>query len=139
MRRADARSIALTPRRDLVRIEGRFDDLLRDPRFAYAEGAYVEATYTDATYLIDVMPRLRERFCHVLQALPSAIVATAGEPDPLAVARQAGSDYRELLAGFWQHVGVGELGPAQIAAFEEAIETVASQAPSSRAADERAA
>ena len=45
--RASVRPVALTPRRDVLRIQGKFDALLEDAAFAHAEPAWVEATYTD--------------------------------------------------------------------------------------------
>src|SRR5262249_42791607 len=59
--KATVQPILFQPRRDLVRIEGTFDELMHDGRFAAAEPAYVEATYTDAGYVIEAAQRLRTR------------------------------------------------------------------------------
>jgi hypothetical protein len=109
--------------RDVVRLEGSFDELLKDPRFAFAQGAYVEATYTDSGYLIDVASRLRQRFPHLLSAVPRYLVGV-GNPEagqaPREVARL--EDTHALLAGFWKYVDpASEPDPEHQRAFEEAV------------------
>lgn len=118
--RATVTPVRLPIRRDLVRIEGSFDELLRDPRFAAAEAAYVEATYTDRAYLIDVAARLRARFPHLLAAVPKHLTVSdeGGELGALEALRHD----RDLLEGFWRHVvGDEPLAEAQVAAFERAL------------------
>jgi exonuclease SbcD len=104
---ARVRPLPLTPRRDVVRLEGSFEELLHAPRFAFAEGAFVEATFTDAGYLVDVAPRLRARFPHLLTAVPRLLLegAEGGEGGPRAEPRL--EDARALLEGFWGHVAPG--------------------------------
>ena len=68
----------------------------------------MDAIYTDTDYLLDVAPRLRERFPHLLSARPAALEAAhradvLAAPDPEVALR----DTRALLEGFWSHV-VGE-------------------------------
>jgi exonuclease SbcD len=121
---ARVRRIALSPRRDVVRLEGTFDELLAHPRFSFAEGAYVEATYTDSGYLIDVAPRLRARFPHLLIARPKQLVARLHVDTKLRAIVQASSTGRELLESFWKHVegDAVPLDDAHLQAFEEALE-----------------
>jgi exonuclease SbcD len=113
------RTIGLTPKRPLVRIEGLFDDLLGDPRFAYAEGGLVEATYTDAGYVIDAVARLRRRFPHLLAALPKRLLEQI-ERSPGIVAR-ANRDPSAVLEDFWQHVEGEPVGDEHRAAFLEML------------------
>jgi exonuclease SbcD len=122
--RAAVRTIPLAPRRDLVRIEGRFEELLASPRFAHAEGALVQATYTDTAYVLDAAARLRRRFPHLCQALPAVLVRElAGAP---AAARPA--DEGELLAGFWRHVE-GEIAEEEhVREFARALARVRARA-----------
>jgi exonuclease SbcD len=111
--------VVLTPRRDVLRIEGSFAELLEDPRFAPAEPAWVEATYTDTGYVLEAAQRLRERFPHLVAARPRQLLRVAsGESLDKAYARGD----RELLAGFWRHVGAGgELEEAHLEAYERAL------------------
>jgi exonuclease SbcD len=116
---ARAEHVPITPRHDVVRIEGAFDELLRDARFAPAEDAFVEATYTDAGYVVDAAARLRVRFSRLMAARPRQVLRQI-DGGTLAAARSA--DDRELLAGFWQHVQEGgELEPAHLEAWNHAL------------------
>jgi exonuclease SbcD len=133
--RATVRRIPLSPRRELVRIEGSFDELLSDARFAHAESAFVEATYTDTAYLIDVASRLRARFPHLLVAqsrllLEAGMTPASGEP---ARELDLHRDTRDLLRGFFRHVtGDEALDEEHLLAFESALEHVSGE-PSKRA------
>jgi exonuclease SbcD len=117
------REIPLPPLRDVVRLEGTLRELLESRAFASAEDAWVEAIYTDTDYLLDVAPRLRERFPHLLSARPKALAepgsGISSAPDPEVALR----DTRALLDGFWSHVvGEGEpLGEAHHALFGELV------------------
>ncbi|MBF5042949.1 exonuclease SbcCD subunit D [Aggregicoccus sp. 17bor-14] len=121
--RARVQQLALNPLRDVVRLEGSFDALLKDPQFAFAEGAYVEATYTDTGYLIDVASRLRQRFPLLLTAMPRYLVGVGNPeagPAPREVARL--EDTHALLSGFWKYVDPSsEPDPEHLRAFEEAV------------------
>jgi exonuclease SbcD len=119
--RAAVREIPLTPRRDLVRLEATFDELLRAERFAVAESCYVEATYTDAGYVVDAPNRLRERFPWLLMALPKQVLRTIEEG---AGPRAAPADARSLVAGFWSYVEGEEPDADLVAAFERALDDV---------------
>jgi exonuclease SbcD len=112
--------VVLTPRRDVVRIEGSFAELLADPRFAAAEPAWVEATYTDTGYVLEAAQRLRERFPNLVAARPRQLLRVAsGESLDKAYARGD----RDLLAGFWRHVGAGgDLEEAHLEAYERALQ-----------------
>jgi exonuclease SbcD len=112
--------VELTPRRDVVRLEGSFAELLDDERFAFAEPAWVEATYTDAGYVLDAASRLRQRFPHLLAAKPAQLIRqVAGQGLAAALEPRGDSD---LLRGFWKYVsGPGELGADAEAAFERAL------------------
>jgi exonuclease SbcD len=118
--RATVRAVPLLPGRDLVRVEGSFEELLRDPRHAGAEAAYVHATYTDTGHIVDAAARLRVRYPHLLAALPRVVVAAAQElPRPRAVTDGAGP--RQLLADFWKFVEDQEAEPASLDVLEGAL------------------
>jgi len=129
--RARVQRLPLSPLRDVVRLEGSFDALLKDPQYAFAQGAYVEATYTDTGYLIDVASRLRQRFPFLLSAVPRYLVgagnAAAGAA-PREVARL--EDTHALLSGFWKYVDPeSEPEPEHLRAFEEAVENLLRSRP----------
>jgi exonuclease SbcD len=117
--RAAVRAVPLTPLRDLVRIEGTFEELLRDPRHAAAEGAYVHATYSDTGHVVDAAARLRVRYPHLLAALPRAVVAAAQELPRARVPQGAGP--RQLLADFWKFVEDQEAEAASLDVLEGAL------------------
>ena len=128
--RATVRRIPLATRRDLVRIEGTFDELLTAPRFAHAEGAFVEATYTDTAYLIDVAARLRARFPHLLVAQSRFLVDAIAAPTGGESARELDlhRDTRDLLRGFFRHVtGDDGLDEEHLRVFESALEHVSGE------------
>ena len=116
--RAAVREIPLAPLRDLVRIEGSFEELLTSPRFAAAEGALVQATYTDTAYILDAALRLRRRFPGLCQALPAVLVRSL-DATPLRPASDG-----DLLAGFWSYVEGEAAETAHLEAFERALERV---------------
>jgi exonuclease SbcD len=111
--------VVLPPRRDVLRIEGSFAELLEDPRFSHAEPAWVEATYSDTGYVLEAAQRLRQRYPNLVAARPRQLLrVAAGETLDKAYARGD----RDLLAGFWRHVSAGgELEEAHLEAYERAL------------------
>ena len=71
--------------RALARLRGTVDELLDDPRHAWAESCWVEATLTDAGRPLQAMERLRRRFPHTL------LLSFAGVRPPLGAAPAAAS------------------------------------------------
>ncbi len=136
--RPTVRTLPLTARRDLVRIEGTFDELLNDAGFAHAEHAYVEATYTDTAYLVDVAARLRVRFPHLMVAQAAHLLSTPSDQTSGPPSRDLDlhRDTRDLLQGFFRHVtGDGAesaLDEAHYQAFERALSQVSGAPPSKR-------
>jgi exonuclease SbcD len=122
--RAAVRAIPLTPRRDLVRIEGSFEELLRGAQahLQAAEAGYVHASYTDSGHIVDAAARLRTRYPHLLAALPKAVAASAAprrrartEPGTRAASARA------VLADFWATVNGEEAGAVTIDVLEGAL------------------
>jgi exonuclease SbcD len=116
-----AEHVNLSPRRELARVIGTFDELLEDPRFGAAEAAYVDAVWTDAGYRVDAAARLRRRFPHLLLARPQKLVI---EPRQDVALRRgsAARDTRQLLGGFFAHVQEDPPSDEAARLFEQALE-----------------
>ncbi len=128
--RPAVRTVPLTPRRDVMRIEGTFEELLRGPEHAAAERAFVQAIYTDGGYVLDAAARLRQRFPHLLQVLPKAAVVQAAQVmAPRPVPR--GGDARALLSAFWATVENEEAPPQLLDELERALEQMRRKAAES--------
>jgi DNA repair protein SbcD/Mre11 len=121
--RAAVRTVPLTPRRELVRLEGSFDELLRaeEPRLQAAEAAYVQAIYTDGGYVLDAAARLRARYPHLLQVLPRVVVAPPSPGASGGAARRPATDPRGLLAAFWATVEGEDASPETLDLLERAL------------------
>lgn len=118
------RELPLTPLRDVVRLEGSLKDLLQSKEFESARGDFVEAIYTDTGHLLDVAPRLRERFPYLLAARPKALLFDdALRERETSRPELALRDTRELLEGFWSHVlqDNAPLDEAHHAVFRETV------------------
>jgi exonuclease SbcD len=97
------RLVPLGARRDVVRIQGTVDDLLRRPDLARHEGDLVEATLDDAGYVPDAKVRLQRRFRHVVNVRRAALAAGPAGEFARRVA-DAGADDRRLFESFFQAV-----------------------------------
>jgi exonuclease SbcD len=111
--------LPLRPRRDLRRVAGRFDDLLRDAPVAGRDD-YLEVTLEDRGPILDAMGRLREVYPNVLH------VARAAGPEPGEGLPGAGNSFRgmddaALFAAFFRQVTAEELAPEETAAVTEVI------------------
>ncbi|MBN2875905.1 MAG: exonuclease SbcCD subunit D [Spirochaetales bacterium] len=63
---------AVQPLRRMIRIHGRYDDVLADPRFDACKDDYVEAVLDDADAVLNPMDALRRRFPHILSLRQTA-------------------------------------------------------------------
>jgi DNA repair protein SbcD/Mre11 len=122
--------IPLTPPRELRRIRGLFDDLLRDGPPAGGRGDWVEVTLTDPRPVFEAQRRLAEVYPHILgfgYARHEALDAAEGAPAPAL--RPENAEPLALLGEFWREMR-GE-------ALPEAAEPVARAAIDlARAAEE---
>lgn len=117
------RNLPLSPLRDVVRIEGSLQELLTSNAFEPQRADFVEAVYTDTGHLLDVAPRLRERFPYLLAARPKALLLDASMERTTPRPELALRDTRELLEGFWSHVlqDAAPLDEAHHAVFREVV------------------
>ncbi|MCA9582514.1 MAG: exonuclease SbcCD subunit D [Myxococcales bacterium] len=112
------REVTLAPKRDLVRLEGTFDELSSGERFTEHEGDYVAVTYTDATYVLQAAERLRGRFPYLLEAMPKRVRRVQDDETP---GEDRPDQPRELLEAFWSYLGIDhDLEEAHRVAFERA-------------------
>lgn len=119
--RTSVEVIELSKRRDVVVLEDRFEALLTGDAYAAHAADFVAAYYTDATYVLHAAERLRERFPHLLQALPKRVQMVQSESthEPAARTQDAPS---ELLSAFWSFAEVGhDLEAEHLALFEELL------------------
>lgn len=117
--------VALTPRRDVRRIEGRLTDLLQNPP---ADGTsrddYLEVILLDDGPVLDAMGKLREVYPNVLHLRRPEPKAVAGD-DGATADRPA--DVRrlsevELFRRFFRHASGDDLTAEQEAAFVSVVE-----------------
>ncbi len=113
--------IALGARREVVRIRGALEELLRRPDLAQHEGDLVEATLDDEGYVVDAKNRLQARFRHVLN-VNRTVLAPVGEGEFARRVAQAGRDDQALFESFFERVTGASPGPEYRAVFTEAIE-----------------
>jgi exonuclease SbcD len=98
-----ARLVPLGARRDVVRVEGSLDELLRRPELARHERDLVEATLTDTGYVLDAKNRLQRRFAHVLNVVRRELAPGAAGDFARRVA-EAGNDDLRLFESFFRAV-----------------------------------
>jgi DNA repair protein SbcD/Mre11 len=107
------------PLRRMVRIEGRFDDVLVDPKLDVYEADYIEAVLDDASTILNPMDALRKRFPWILSLRQAAFGHrdTAGTPAGDRV-RSDGTVTGDFLAFYREMKGV-DPSPAELALFTE--------------------
>jgi exonuclease SbcD len=122
--RAAARPMALGARRDVVRLQGTLDELLRRPELARHEGDLVEATLDDEGYVFDAKRRLEVRFRHVLNVVRRDLRAD-GEGAFARRVEAAGGDDLRLFDTFFEAVTGTVAGPEHRDVFAGAVREVA--------------
>jgi exonuclease SbcD len=115
-------SVDLTPPRDVVRVQGRFEELLKEARFEHAVPCYVEATLTDEGYVPDPMVRLRQRFPHLLNVRRLALELALDQD--VSERRRLETDELALFQQFYKHVRGTEADEERIAVFKHMAEAV---------------
>jgi exonuclease SbcD len=116
--------LPLGARREVVRLEGTLDELLRRPDLAPLERALVEVTLTDEGYVFDAKHRLQARFAHVLNVLRKDL-AGGGEGTFAARVDGAGGDDLKLFEAFFETVAGATPGPEHRELFAGALAEVA--------------
>ncbi len=110
--------IALTPRRDVRRIDGLLQDLLKAP----PSEDYVLAILRDKGPLLEPMRRLQEIYPNLL-ALERPEMVVDGAIDPHAADHRTVSD-RDLFRVFFREVTGEELDPEQESAYGDIVDAM---------------
>jgi exonuclease SbcD len=118
---AIARTIPLGARRDVVRLQGRLDDLLRRPDLARHEKDLVEVTLEDEGYVLDAKRKLQRRFAHVLNVVRRELAAGAGLGTFGQQVAGAGKDDLKLFESFFEAVTDALPGPEHRQVFTDAL------------------
>jgi exonuclease SbcD len=107
--RCSVEPVALRPRRDLRRIEGTLDELLRGggrelpaPHPSPSPDDYIVARLTDPLPVLDPIGRLRKLYPNVLCIERAPALGQPGELQPSRDRR--GLDHGELFAGFFKEM-----------------------------------
>ncbi|MBK9516346.1 MAG: exonuclease SbcCD subunit D [Anaeromyxobacter sp.] len=120
---ARATAVPLGQKRDLLRVRGRIDELLRRPDLEPRRGDLLEVTLDDPGYVFDALHRLRARFPNVLSVIRSELSA-GGEGSFAERVGGAGHDDLALFRSFVETVAGGPPDAAQEACFAAALDAV---------------
>jgi exonuclease SbcD len=121
---AVVRTVLLTPRRDVRRVEGTFEEVVKGAASGVNREDYILACLSDPDPVWDCMNRLRQVYPNVMQVEWSAGMAGGGSPGVLA---GAGVDHRsrtelELFCEFWEQVTGDLIGADETAAVVALLE-----------------
>ena len=120
---ARARAVPLTARRDVVRLRGTLDELLRREDLARHAGDLVEATLDDPGYVVDAKAKLQRRFRHVVNVVRAALVP-GDEGEFAREVAGAGGDDQKLFRAFFERVAGGVPAPELQEVFAAALREV---------------
>jgi exonuclease SbcD len=118
---ARVRRIPLGAPRDVVRLRGRLDDLLRRPDLARHENDLVEVTLDDEGYVLDARRKLQARFAHVLNVVRRELAAAPGLGTFGQQVAGAGKDDLKLFESFFEAVTDALPGPEHRQVFTDAL------------------
>lgn len=115
--------IALSARRDLRALEGKFDDLLDGPGSGESREDYLLVRLTDTEAILDPMGRLRDVYPNVLH-LERPALAQAAQAASMAPSKKEGDE--ELFASFFEQVTGMPLNNTQRTVLHDTLETLRS-------------
>jgi exonuclease SbcD len=115
-----ARLVPLGARREVVRLEGSLEELLRRPDLARHERDLVEATLTDTGYVLDAKNRLQRRFAHVLNVVRKELAPGPAGDFARRVA-EAGNDDLRLFDSFFRAVASAAPTDEEARLYAEAL------------------
>lgn len=112
--------IQLKPRRQVRRIEGRFDQIIADAARDPAPDDYLMVTLMDQGPIFDAMGKLRMVYPNVLHIERPAVTPSPGGPKM----DHRKMDEAQLFDAFFKEMTGEQLSPEQLAAFAEVVERV---------------
>jgi exonuclease SbcD len=113
------KTVPMSPRRDVRRIEGLMEELLRGPNDGRSKDDYLEVTITDDGPVLDAIGRLREVYPNVMLIRRPERVNGAGAGDRPDI---RGKTALQLFGAFYRHVTAEDLSPEQERAFAGIVE-----------------
>jgi exonuclease SbcD len=113
------RTVSLAPRRDVRKIQGRFEEVMRGPGSGESKEDYISVCLTDQEAIWDAMNRLRTVYPNVMQIMFSGDAMAGAAESGLAAARV---DHRkvtdlELFCDFYAQVTGDKLSDKEEATF----------------------
>jgi exonuclease SbcD len=118
--RTTVEAVPIGARRDVVRVQGTLEELLRRPDLAAHEGDLVEAMLEDEGYVVDAKNRLQARFRHVLN-VTRKVLAPGADGKFARRVDDAGGDDLKLFESFFEAVAGALPGPEHRAVFARAL------------------
>ena len=120
------RAVPLTPRHDVRKIKGRFEEVMRGPGPGESREDYISICLTDREAIWDAMNRLRSVYPNVMEIVPSEDAMAGAAESGLAAARV---DHRkatdlELFRDFYAQVAGEKLSDREEAAFAAILQRV---------------
>ena len=112
--------IPLVPRRDVRRVEGTMDDLLRDPGSGESREDYIDAVLLDDGPILDAMARLQAVYPNALHL--EFKVKKASGPSVQALQERRGQDIFNLFTAFYREVEGAELEEEAADVFKCVVE-----------------
>jgi exonuclease SbcD len=118
--RCNVERIRLAPRRDVRKIKGFLDALIKHPDPDKSRDDYLMVTLLDAGAILDAMGRLKEIYPNVLH-VERPCLAVAGNGSGSLQDHRKFNDM-DLFAAFFSQVTGSDLGEAESAAYESIVE-----------------
>lgn len=120
----EIRLIPLIPKRDLIEIKGKFNDLTTsNPKNNANKDSYVKVVLTDDNELVGAMSKLRDFYPNIMQ-MEYDNTRTQREKTHIEIEAMQAKSPREIIAGFFKAQMGKEMNEEQIKIVEETIEEI---------------
>lgn len=119
----------VSPLRRMIRVEGRFDEVLADASLDAYAGDYIEAVLDDAAAVLNPMDALRRRFPFILSLRQAAFERSGETERPGYAADRTTVSVADDFAAFYREMLEREPDPDEAALFAELYEEASREAP----------